>query len=200
MNKRKKHSLQLLVRELLRITGMGVLVFFNRKRQGLGPVLVLSILTIVLSGCASSRDLGAGEGYHVIGFHTIGGKIPLIKASLNNKRAWFIVDTGATITILNAMESKYFGFSVRRNTIGGMTEVSGFSDKLSLSGASSCSIAIGPLVIKHHAWRSQEMNALFVTIGKNEKLRIAGILGSDILAKYKMRVNYDNNTLSYRIK
>lgn len=161
---------------------------------------VLFITTAcIFNGCSPSEYRATSENYHVIPFYTIGEKIPVIKATLNEKSAWFIVDTGASVTLLNATEAKHFGFSMRA-VRGEMGELTGFADRLTLSATSFCRLTIGNLKIGQRAYRSHEMSALFAMIESTEKMKIAGILGSDILARYGMSVNYELKTLSYKIK
>jgi len=161
---------------------------------------VLFIMTACIFSCCSPSEYSAKpEDYHVIPFRTIGEKIPVVKASLNDKSAWFIVDTGASVTLLNATEAQHFGFSMRA-VRGEMNELTGFADRLTLSATSFCTLTIGNLKIGQRTYRSHEMNALFAIIENTEKMRIAGILGSDILAKYGMSVDYERKTLSYKVK
>lgn len=160
--------------------------------------LMLFITWYALNSCSSPQHITIANDYHTIPFRTIGQKIPIIQATLNQKNAWFIVDTGASITLLNATEATYFGFSMHQY-LRNDTEVSGFLDKLTISKTSLCTIEIGNLKIEHDVYQSLEMNALFITIGNNERMRIAGILGSDLLARYRMNVNYETRTLSYRV-
>lgn len=159
---------------------------------------LLIIAGLIFNGCSSAENATIQQDYHVIPFGTIGHRIPVIKAILNEKNAWFIVDTGASITLLNATAAQHFGFSMH-NSHGELMELTGFSDNLMLSKTSFCRIEIGHLKIGQSMYRSHEMNALFTTIEKQENIRIAGVLGSDILARYRMNVNYETRTLSYRM-
>jgi hypothetical protein len=163
-------------------------------RAGLFLCLFISVGIFVLSGC-SARLTPQLSDFHV-GFSTIGGKIPIVKARLNNKNAWFIIDTGATLTILNETQAKHYGFSVHEPRES--KDIIGFSQSLKLSETSGCEIRLGDLVIRHQVYRSEQMNAMFITIANREQIQIAGIIGSDILARYKISVNYNSKTLSYR--
>ncbi len=122
-------------------------------------VLIL-VAGLIFNGCSTSSNVPAETDYHVIPFRTIGKRIPLISAQLNNKRAWFIVDTGASITLLNETEAEYFGFSMY-HVNHDVTEMRGFSSKLKLSRTSFCNIEIGPLKVGKNVYRSQDMNGLF---------------------------------------
>lgn len=162
--------------------------------------LLFFITWYIINGCASPEYLPTADDYHVIPFRSVGNRIPVIKAMLNDKIAWFIVDTGASITLLNETEAKYFGFSMNNNPRIKKTELSGFSDQLVLAQTSICRMQIGQLKILQRVYRAVGMNSLFITIEDNEKLKIGGIIGSDILARYGMNVSYETRTISYRIK
>ncbi len=161
--------------------------------------LLFFITWYVINGCSSADYLATPDDYHVIHFRSAGNRIPVIKATLNDKIAWFIVDTGASITLLNETEAKYFGFSMNGH-LRTKTELSGFSDQLVLAQTSICRMQIGQLKILQRVYRSVEMNSLFRTIEDGEKLKIGGIIGSDILARYGMNVSYETRTISYRIR
>lgn len=165
----------------------------------MAQIVIVIFAGLILNGCSIPGSVSVQTDYHVIPFRTIGQRIPLISGILNDKRAWFIIDTGASITLLNAAEAGYYGFSMHESH-NDLTEVRGFSSQLQLSKTSFCNIEIGQLKIGRSVYRSQEMNQLFRIIENEEKLRIAGVLGSDILARYRMNVNYESKTLSFRMK
>ncbi len=153
-----------------------------------------------LAGCASVESLPAeGSDQRRITFRMIGNKIPMIQARLNNRPAWFIVDTGASITLLNATESLHFEVAAYKSSREA-TELSGFSNRFDISLTAICRLEIGNLLIRHRVYVSNEMDRLFEMIEKHERIRVAGILGSDILARYLMNINYGTRTLSYIIR
>lgn len=161
---------------------------------------IFVIICYCLFGCSSVESLPIeSSNHHKIPFRMIGNKIPMIQARLNNRPAWFIVDTGASITLLNATESAHFEVAAYKSSREA-TELSGFSNRFDISLTAICSIEIGILLISHKVYLSNEMDRLFQMIEKHERIRVAGILGSDILARYLMNVNYGTRTLSYIIK
>lgn len=161
--------------------------------------ILLTILISVLSGCSFSETYRTSAEYCFIPFRTIGRQIPVVEALLNGEKAWFIIDTGASFTLLNASEADRFGFFVREHPSHQKTEVSGLGGKLTLHETFACRIELGPLEIRHFPWKSGNINLLSAKILIHEKVRIAGILGSDLLSKYGINVNYDTQTISYRM-
>jgi hypothetical protein len=129
----------------------------------------------------------------------VGSSIPVVKATLNDKDAWFIVDTGASATLLNMSLAQYFGISPYRDLHRGDIEINGLGGSMSFESA-ICKIKIGQLTINHAALKSKDLNGLFAAINKKENMEIAGILGSDILLRCHINVNYDSQTLSFKVK
>lgn len=157
------------------------------------------VLISLLSGCTFSETYRTTAEYYFIPFRTIGQQIPVVEVLLNGKKAWFIIDTGASFTLLNTEEAGNFGFFVREHPLHQKTEVSGLGGKLILHETFSCMIDLGQLEIKHFSWKSGNINQISSRILKNEKIRLAGILGSDLLSRYGINVNYDTQTISYRM-
>lgn len=155
-------------------------------------ILICVALNVVL-GCVTTEK-AVGEDYHVP-FQMIGSSIPVIKVTLNEKNAWFIIDTGASATIINAALTKYFGItphSKQQGELYGLGGTTSFESYL-------CRIRIGRVTINHPALKSKNLDAFFNHISFAENFEIAGILGSDILSRYKFIINYSNRTLSYKI-
>jgi len=160
---------------------------------------IFTFLVTLLSGCSFSETYRTSAEYCFIPFQTIGRQIPVVETILNGEKAWFIIDTGASFTLLNASEAGRFGFFVREHPHHHKTEVNGLGGNLILHETFSCRLDLGPLEIKHFPWKSGNIDLLSTRIMKNEKIRIAGILGSDLLSRYGINVNYDTQTISYRM-
>lgn len=158
--------------------------------------LLWCIVPVVL-GCASTQLVTDGD-HLIIPFRIIGSGIPVIRASLNDKEAWFIIDTGASATLVNMSMARYFGLADYADFHRGEMEINGLGGSVSF-GASTCKIGIGPLVVRHRVLRSTHLDGLFNTICSSEKISIGGILGTDLLMQYHISVNYDTRTISCRI-
>jgi hypothetical protein len=151
----------------------------------------------VVLGCASTH-LITDSGHLVIPFRIIGSGIPVIRATINDKEAWFIIDTGASATLVNMSMARYFGLTDHTDLQKGELEINGLGGVVSFR-ASTCKIGIGPLVVRHRVLRSAHLDGLFSTICNSEKISIGGILGTDLLMQYHISVNYDTRTISCRI-
>ena len=174
----------------------------SRLRTYYGSLYTYIVLgaCVIMTTCYPSAYGPSANEYYSVRFHTIGSRIPIVKLKLNCKDAWFIVDTCSTITLLNSTESDYFGVGVYHTSQCKVTELKGLNAKVALFNACKCIINFGTLTIKDHGWKSSDRNDLFLAIRESERIKIAGILGSDILAKYDMEINYADQTISYPIK
>lgn len=153
----------------------------------------------LFAACRPVTQVVSAGDERLVPFQTIGEKIPIIPGQLNGKFAWFIVDTGASITMLNASEANYYKIQTQ-GVRQGLTELSGLSSVvMDLRWRSFCSIQIGDLEFQHNVFIAKEMDALFMMIGKREGKRIAGIIGSDLLARFSMSLDYGRRTLSFNL-
>jgi hypothetical protein len=125
-------------------------------------------------------------------------RIPVVNGRINGKQAWFIVDTGASVSVLNAGEAKHFGFEVANAVHHPGRSINGLGGRSNVYAVMRCDLTIGHLPLKYIAWHSQDMHALFSAIHENEEIRIAGIIGSDVLSKYHISIHYNKLVLSYR--
>jgi predicted aspartyl protease len=153
------------------------------------------MVLLTISGCFTPQIV-VRDDYHQIPLQKVGTSVPIVYAKLNDKIAWFIVDTGASATFLNSAYAERYELA-RRINVNKQRQLSGIGGNV-LFETSVCKIQICHLTIRHPVLHSSQMNKLFDHILENEKIPIAGIIGSDILQQYGMNVNFDNNTLTYK--
>jgi hypothetical protein len=155
------------------------------------------LMVLVCARCAPS-PIVLKDDYHFISFRLAAAKIPMVKGKLNGRDAWFIVDTGASVTLINKAIIKHFGLSERFDFYEDKTEINGLGGRVGFESF-VCKIEIGILTINHAALKSKDLNGLFALISGRENIRITGIIGSDILSQYGISINYENKTLSYKV-
>jgi predicted aspartyl protease len=119
-----------------------------------------------------------GGGYHLF-----------INSTINGKRCRLLVDTGASKTVLDKLYfEKHFAEkkvrTIKQETTGLHTSVSkSYTAKLD-------SLKIGNTETKNYSAALVDLTHVNSTYGKLKKRKIQGILGSDILLKYKMVIDY----------
>lgn len=169
------------------------LYFFKPGRRLTG----LLLLATVLIRCAPQHLGIPRKEEEYVSFRMV-NRIPVVNGRINGKQAWFIVDTGASVSVLNAGEAEHFGFRVANTIHQQGRAINGLGGRSNVYAVSGCDLAIGHLPLKYIAWHSQDMHALFSAIHENEEIRIAGIIGSDVLSKYHISIHYNKLALSYR--
>lgn len=150
--------------------------------------VIAATLLLLLTGCSSIRQPGTEPPPRSVVFHTI-GRIPVIEARLNGKPARFIIDTGASVSILNAGEAAFYGFEVFNQEDAGV-DVAGFSGISRIQSTGRCIIEIGDLKITHLRFKSRDMHDFAAVLYPSGEARVAGILGGDLLAYYQMRIDF----------
>lgn len=135
------------------------------------------------------------ESVRSITFYTV-GRIPVIEARLNGKPARFIIDTGASVSVLNTHEAGFYGFAIKPHDADAV-DVTGFSGVSQIQGAGQCTVEIGSLRITHLRFRSRDMHDFVQVLYPAGEARIAGILGSDLLMQYKMKIDFTDRKVFF---
>src|SRR5687768_8288082 len=77
--------------------------------------ILFGVVPIIVAGCSSSRPVSISSDYYVVPFRNGLTTIPIVGIKLNDKDAWFVVDTGASTTVLNTALSAHFQLSSYSN-------------------------------------------------------------------------------------
>jgi hypothetical protein len=154
------------------------------------PAAYSVVLIILASGCMS---LQVGGNISYLRFMEI-GKIPVIEGTINGKKAMFIVDTGASCSVLNESVSYDFDFDLKP---GVNDFVFGLTGESKLRQAMNCEVQLGPLQIRNHIFKTKDMVAIVSAIQLNEHITVDGIIGADILDKYSITIDFANNILAF---
>jgi len=119
-----------------------------------------------------------------------------VNVTVNQKRCRFLIDTGASHSVVDkAYFEKHFGKkslkTVKQATTGlhSSTAESYFGKIKELK--------IGSSITKHYTAAAVDLGHVNKTYKQLKKPSIQGILGSDLMVKYKMKVNYDTLKLEF---
>ena len=158
---------------------------------------ILSIVMVSIAACSPARNVSVSTGLsQSIRFQTA-GRIPVIEVILNGKPARFIIDTGASVSVLNEPDAGYYGFRVIDPFFLADIEVTGFADTSLMKQTANCTLEIGRLKITHLRFKSKNISHLTSLLYRNECVRVAGILGSDMFTQYRMQIDFMNKTITF---
>ena len=160
------------------------------KTRHASLVLLNFTLLLLLWGCSPTAYV---PNLNCMYFKTV-SRIPVAEVKINGKRAFFIIDTGASCSILNESVSEHFGF---RYGIKRDDHVFGLAGTAQMHRAFNCSVEFGPLDLTHTTFRTKHMDDIVSLIKQHENIEIAGIIGSDVLNHYRVAIDFKRSTISF---
>lgn len=144
---------------------------------------------VVATGCVTTGNLDLNH----LHFRKI-GRIPVVEGKINGKKAYFIIDTGASVSILNDLVSDKFGF---RSIDCREQSVLGLGGHARLKDAVHAVVEFGPLRIKNVTFRTKHMADFVAMIKRDENVEIAGIIGGDVFDMYNITIDFKKNRISF---
>ncbi len=115
---------------------------------------------------------------------------PIIKVQINGKPAFLLVDTGSAITLIDENLADKYGFDVLKMRARGY-QLTGLSSthKDAISIASDLELQIGGKKMKGTV-KVFDLSRIAESISEKAGIRIAGILGSDIMRRHQFVIDY----------
>lgn len=124
-----------------------------------------------------------GEGFHI-----------MVEGTIHGKEACFLIDTGASRSVFDPQTIATFIDDIQFEKKEGMTAGVGSSDLESATFIID-SLAIGGLEIVEYEAVALDLGNIHEMYGKLGLPRIDGILGGDLLKRYKAVINYRGKKL-----
>jgi hypothetical protein len=121
------------------------------------------------------------------------GHIPVAQGKINGKLAYFIIDTGASCSILDEELATRYGFKL---IMQGGHDVLGLGGQAKLKLIRDCLVEIGPL--KFSNFHSKPLGYLTSVIQEDKAVCISGIIGADVLNRYSLKIDFRNNLLCFK--
>ena len=148
------------------------------------------VMVILLCGCISPRNTNA---INQMFFRTV-GRIPVVEGKINGKCAYFIVDTGASVSILNQSVSDHFGFNyivkVDQNILG-------LGGQARLNEATNCNVEFGSLKLNGIVFCTKPLSDFVAFIRQRENITVAGIIGADVFTRYNITIDFKTQMISF---
>ena len=154
---------------------------------------LISILFFIVS-CNSNLNTNNNFTNGSVKFISAKG-VPVLKGTLNGKPAYFIMDSGASLSVLDSDQSKDYGFNVYADSEDGM--VAGYGGTTQMESASNVNIEIGGVKFIGD-YKSQDISNIVSAISKDLGIHISGIIGSDIMSNLGIIIDFGTESIELK--
>jgi hypothetical protein len=120
---------------------------------------------------------------------------PIVEMTLNDKKTWVLLDTGAGITVLDSGSENRFGFNTFYKT-GSQFIVPGFgSENNQLEQVSKAKLVFGKTHLKQLMYAFDLSNIVESIYQKTGK-RITAIVGTKVMKEYRFVIDLGSGTVA----
>lgn len=119
---------------------------------------------------------------------------PIVEMTLNDKKVWVLMDTGASISILNLKSTDEFGYKTMLNTNSQRTAPGFGSENNILYRVSDAKLTFGETQLKKQFYAfdiTNIVNSINARTGK----KITAIIGTNIMKPYGFVIDIGNETV-----
>ncbi|MEM6261928.1 MAG: hypothetical protein AAGI38_05435 [Bacteroidota bacterium] len=124
---------------------------------------------------------------------------PIVAASLNGTKAYFIVDTGSGITLLNKNDKATYEFKTTSSPLFEQHAIDLKGNTTELLDAHKVNLMVGNTQIKTH-FMSCDMDRVVASVKRRTGYTVQGIIGSDVMKKYRVMIDYEKEVLVFKPK
>jgi hypothetical protein len=106
----------------------------------------------------------------------------LIEATINGRTGWFVLDTGANMSVIDRSHLGNFGLSAMSGDVGGAIAVggSGQARRLTID-----SFTVGAVPIRQRRVVSSDLGQLLTVLSRSTGTTVNGIIGQDVLNEHR---------------
>ena len=117
-------------------------------------------------------------------------KKPIIQAEINGKKGYFLIDTGSEISIINTSDLNRYKLQVAK-TYGDHRRAIGFNGQTTaVMKIKNADVVFGDQY-DHEEFFSLNISELVRSIEAKTGIKVAGIMGTDLLTKYNCIIDYN---------
>ena len=116
---------------------------------------------------------------------------PVIEVTLNGKKAYFLIDTGSDITILNARDTKKYGFGIVKRAFENHSLVGMGGSVSSIYSTYDVELKVGSSRVMNR-YLAHDLSRVVKRLEEKISIRISGIIGSDLMKRYGFVIDYAN--------
>ncbi len=154
----------------------------------------LSILLLFLT----SAFLVEGQMRKKLEIYNLQAK-PIVEAKINGIKAYFLVDTGSDVTIVNKKAAKKFNFGLVEHNDPNLSIAAFGNNPHALLKVSGVKLTFDSNTIRSKVY-AFDINNIVRSIYTKTRVKISGIIGSDIMKKYAFNIDYGSKQIWYSYK
>lgn len=144
-----------------------------------------------ITSCGEKKKEHVDMQYEMVNRDYQGIYTPIVEMPVNGKMRYFIVDTGANLSMID--ESFYQGNKEDFNFLKEIEmTINGVSGSAS-STSSYINTVLGDSITILHSFVTNDLTGVVNNIRTNTGKRIVGIIGADFLNRYDFNVDFFNN-------
>jgi len=146
--------------------------------------ILLILLSFILIGCNNKSDRDFTDGK--VRFVTV-QKVPVVKGKLNGKDAYYIIDSGASLSCLDDSQKDSYKFSSYDDAVNGSGF--GYGGVATFKSVNSADATIGGVPV-NVAFKAQDLSLLTGAFRANYGINIVGIVGCDWLKENHIIIDF----------
>lgn len=124
---------------------------------------------------------------------------PIVLGNLNGKPAYFLIDTGSDVSFLDLGGGEKYGYSTFLRPDSQHKVASVGNTSFGLYRTSNVKLMIGSQRIKRTIF-GYDISNIVDHIDSKFGVRIAGVIGSDVMMKYDFKIDYQKEVVMIRNK
>lgn len=121
--------------------------------------------------------------------------LPIVKGTLNGKKAYFLLDTGASVSILDLKKSSEYGVGIGNTEDIGVAGYGGATSDI--TELTNVDLRFGTERMKDK-FSGKDIGYLIEVIRKNTGFEIVGIVGNNNITTSKLILDFENNVILKR--
>ena len=134
-------------------------------------------------------------GQQVVNIKMKSSSKPIILTEINGKKAYFLVDTGSDISVINSSLLKKYDLEEEKIYNNSRRAIGFDGGQSQVMKVKNANVIISEF-FTHESFYSMDLDKIATSIEAKTNIRIAGILGADVLLKYNCTIDYNQRQLT----
>ncbi len=123
---------------------------------------------------------------------------PIVEGTINGKVAYFLLDTGSDLTIINSKDAEIFKFKMYLKTYGNKKVASFGGVHTDLYNTLNADLYLGTQKMKAEIF-CYDLTNIIESLNSHSKIKISGIIGSNIMKAYGFSINYNTQEVAIKL-